>query len=440
MPKSRFTRFKEGVQISGVDLAIHQKGRVWYVCNSTVLAPLGASSPSDGNTGKSPESPLATVAKAISLASTNRGDLIVIGPGHVETLTNATALAINVAGLRIVGTGDGALKPTFTLATNATANIPISAANVSLKGIRVVASAASITAAITVTAANVELDVETMDTDSTHAMVTGLLTTAACSNLRAKLYHRGFAASTVGVRYVDLVGVVDADLDIDYFGKSSTSVVDMRTTACADIRVVGRFYNDSASLTKNVTDNATSTWSVDGFDARAGQLFSGSTNQAVAYNGIGQATLANQLAQPMSIASAAKTLTTGNVNMFTITGGPIKVLELVGIVTTVVQAQTTSTKVTCTTTSPAATVDFSAAAVDLTGAAAGASIRHINTTGILTVVTAGFVNEGNAFATNDTQYLVPAGTLQVNNASASNTGAITWYMRYVPLSPLSVVS
>ena len=31
MPKSNFGRFKDGVQISGIDLNLHQKGKVFYV-------------------------------------------------------------------------------------------------------------------------------------------------------------------------------------------------------------------------------------------------------------------------------------------------------------------------------------------------------------------------------------------------------------------------
>ncbi len=110
-----------------------------------------------------------------------------------------------------------------------------------------------------------------------------MVTVSGADNLVAKLKHRGFVAGNAMTRYVDLVGCRDAYIDVDFFGIASTAVVDMRTTACNNIQVSGRFYNESAALTKNVTNNTTSTWSVEGFDAKAAKRFAGSDDQAVRY-------------------------------------------------------------------------------------------------------------------------------------------------------------
>ncbi len=125
--------------------------------------------------------------------------------------------------------------------------------------------------------------------------------------------------------------------------------------------------------------------------------------------------------------------------IFVIAGGPIKVLEIVGIVTTVIGGGLTQVKLRVTTTSPAATVDMNAGAVDIDSDAAGTSYRTINTTGVFTPVTAGFVLEANAFAVLPTTYLVPAGTIYFNS-DAARSGVIRWYLRYKPLSPNSVVT
>jgi hypothetical protein len=485
MPISNYPHgFMDGVTIRGVPINVAHPGKVFWVNNSSVV-PDGSKSPSNGNQGTYLQA-FSSIDYAIGKCKAGRGDIIMVMPGHIEAVT-ATSIAIDVAGVAIIGLGEGALRPLLNFGAT-TSNIIMSAANSSIKNVILCATIDSVVAGLTITGANCTVDIETRDTSAAIEFISPIVTTATADNLNIDWKHRGFAAGDAMTRGIDLVGCRDAYINVDFFGKASTSVVDMRTTACDNVQVSGRFYNESAALTKNVTNNTTSTWSVRGFDAKGGNEFAGSDDAAVAYLSTGTSTalgtdgttvtdsattvlgaigadnannafgstsvVANAdgsvlerqeyiqtdlLGLPRSVASSAKVLTTGNVNMFTVSGGPIKILELVGIVTTVVQAQATSTKVTVTTVSPAATVDLSAAAVDLTGAAAGASIRHINTTGILTVVTAGFVNEGNAFATNDTQYLVPAGTIQVNNASASNTGAVTWYMRYVPLSPLSRV-
>ena len=144
------------------------------------------------------------------------------------------------------------------------------------------------------------------------------------------------------------------------------------------------------------------------------------------------------LALPRCVEKSDGAVLNGNDDLFVITGGPISILEIVGIVTTTIGAGTTNVKLTLTTDEPAATVDMNAGAVDIDADAAGTSYRQINTTAILTPVTAGFVMKGNAFATNDTQFLCPTGTIKLNS-SAARTGNIKWYLRYVPLSPNSRV-
>lgn len=122
--------------------------------------------------------------------------------------------------------------------------------------------------------------------------------------------------------------------------------------------------------------------------------------------------------------------------LFTISGGPVRV-RIFGIVTTTLEASASACKLTITTTSPAATVDMGTS-VEMNGKAAGTSIRHINTTAVLTPVTAGFVMMGSAFATEDTQFFCPAGTINFIGVAAL-TGVIAWYCEYTPLSPLSRV-
>ncbi len=279
MPRSRFGRVKDGILVSGVTLNVHQKGKVFYVCNSTATAPNGIGG-SDSNDGLTPERPLSTIDAAINKCTANRGDKIIVLPGHSESVT-ATSIVPDVAGIEIHGTGEGAVKPTLNFGAT-TSNIAITAANVTMKGLLLVATVDSVAAAITVSAAGCNLDLESADTSASVEFITVLKTASGCSNLTAKLKHRGFAAGDAMTRYVDLVATTDADIEMDFFGKASTSVVDMRTTACNNIQVTGRFYNESVALTKNVTNNTTSTWSVRGHDAKGGYDFVGSDDSAVA--------------------------------------------------------------------------------------------------------------------------------------------------------------
>lgn len=146
----------------------------------------------------------------------------------------------------------------------------------------------------------------------------------------------------------------------------------------------------------------------------------------------------DNFALPRCVEKADGAVLSGADDLFTITGGPIKVLEITGIVTTAIGAGTTNAKLQITTTEPAATVDMNAGAVDIDADAAGTSYQTINTTGVFTPVTAGYVKEANSFATLPTTFLCPIGTIKFTS-DAARSGNIKWYLRYVPLSQNSRV-
>lgn len=88
-----------------------------------------------------------TVDSAISAATASRGDVIYILPGHTETVT-ATSIALDVAGLTIIGLGNGLLRPTFTYGA-AAATITVSAANCVWKNCHFIANFDDVAAAFT---------------------------------------------------------------------------------------------------------------------------------------------------------------------------------------------------------------------------------------------------------------------------------------------------
>ena len=122
--------------------------------------------------------------------------------------------------------------------------------------------------------------------------------------------------------------------------------------------------------------------------------------------------------------------------LFNVTGGPILVTRLVGIVTTILAGTANGTLKT-TTTTPAGTTSLSTT-VAITDDAAGTSYRFVGATGVLTPVTAG-PKIIDPVTVEDCQFLVPIGNVNFVTTAAM-TGAITWYMSFVPLSPESVVS
>src|SRR5262245_26293874 len=57
--------------------------------------------------GQTPDAPFATLDYAIGQCTADQGDLIVVLPGHVETVTGAAGVALDVAGVTVLGLGAG---------------------------------------------------------------------------------------------------------------------------------------------------------------------------------------------------------------------------------------------------------------------------------------------------------------------------------------------
>lgn len=54
----------------------------------------------------------ATIAGALAVCTASAGDVVLVAPGYTETVT--AALTISVAGVSVIGLGNGTLKPTIT--------------------------------------------------------------------------------------------------------------------------------------------------------------------------------------------------------------------------------------------------------------------------------------------------------------------------------------
>lgn len=104
--------------------------KTYYVCNATTGLAEGARGGSNGNSGTSPLEPFSTIDYAIGRCTANRGDVIYVLPGHVEDITTAAAIVLDIAGVSIIGCGRGSNRPTITCSgTTDTLDIDVDAAN-----------------------------------------------------------------------------------------------------------------------------------------------------------------------------------------------------------------------------------------------------------------------------------------------------------------------
>lgn len=143
--------------------------------------------------------------------------------------------------------------------------------------------------------------------------------------------------------------------------------------------------------------------------------------------------LANQVARTTAAKAQASV---ASADLFTVAGGPVRVLSIVGQITTVIETKTINTKLTHTATGGSA-VDLCATA-DITAAAARKllTITGIKANALQISTDAGIVTLANQVGM---PIVLTAGTIAVS-ASATGTGAISWYIEYEPLVPGATVT
>lgn len=126
------------------------------------------------NDGTRSDKAVVTLVAAVALCTASHGDVILIMPGHTESISSATALSLNIAGITVIGLSIGSLRPIFTLDTAATATINVTAANIAIENCVFVANFADVAAAFTTTTAkNFQLrNCEFRDTSSILNFVT----------------------------------------------------------------------------------------------------------------------------------------------------------------------------------------------------------------------------------------------------------------------------
>ncbi len=105
--------------------------------------------------GHEPDKALLTIDYAIGLCTASQGDVILVLPGHSESL--ATLITCDIAGVSIIGLGNGNNRPQLTVTGNID-GISVTAANVTLENLYFnEATGTSATANINIAAANCTL-------------------------------------------------------------------------------------------------------------------------------------------------------------------------------------------------------------------------------------------------------------------------------------------
>jgi hypothetical protein len=194
-------------------------GNVFFVDSGAALA---VDSPAHGD---SPLRPFATIEGAMndSRLTANNGDIVYAMPGHAETVSAAGGLDLDIAGVKVIGLGEGPDQPTITLDTATTADVDIDAAGVILENLHFIAAFADIVAAI--------------DVNSTDFVLRGCRFTQSGADLNALIWVQDAAAAAsdrITIEDCHVIAYDAANTHFVNFAGTGTGHVIQRNTLLGD--------------------------------------------------------------------------------------------------------------------------------------------------------------------------------------------------------------
>ena len=201
--------------------------------------------------GKSPSTPFDTIDYAIGRCTASNGDVIYVMPGHTEAIAAAAGIAADVAGISIIGLGNGSLRPTITLGGATTASFTVSAANVTIDNLLFTSSLDNVATTFTVSAKDCTIkNCEFRDASDALHLISCILTSAvdnACDGLSVVNCKR-WALAAGALAFVSILGNCDRLLLKDNWVQSAGTgdvghFVIMSTKVCLDALIIGNICN-----------------------------------------------------------------------------------------------------------------------------------------------------------------------------------------------------
>jgi len=214
--------------------------------------------------GKSSSKPLATLDYAIGRCVANNGDFIIVMPGHAESIIAADGIDFDVAGITVIGLGEGSSRPAFTLSTATTADIEIDAANITIANCVFINDIDSLAAPIDVDAAYFTMiDCDMRDDTAAKQTIRWILGDANADNMTLiGCNNRGSdtagATAWITLNGADGVEIIGCRSNGDF----SAANIENITAACTDLLI-----------TKNHLENANAVdVNIEGFAAMTGWI------------------------------------------------------------------------------------------------------------------------------------------------------------------------
>lgn len=442
-----------------------------------------------GNTGKDSSNALSTIDAAIGMCTASKGDVIVVMPGHAESFAAAAGFVADVAGISIIGLGNGENRPVITFTTSTAADIDIDAANVRISNIVFKNDIDAQLIVIDVNSTGFTIENCEFVEGSAKQWATGIDLNGGTANAcdRAAIIGCRFKSTATGAdnaiklaEVADRVVIRDCVIDGDFndagihnpTGKTLTNlvirdnVVRNRQTgdhaielvsACTGECVGNALFGDTLGTILDpgslfcAKNEESAAIDVPGVptpvaiqDSSATPIGANSSNNTFSSSSVTSDRDGSVLERledvedrmARTVVKAAATMVNGQV-LFTVAGGPILIQSLVSLCATSNDATASTLQYSSTPTTGAGAQTISAASGSLANAAAGASVTLAGTA----LSTAALLNaNGPNLIANPGTVFIPIGTITSVIGVGSTTGTWAHYLRYVPLTTGVTVS
>lgn len=215
----------------------------------------------------------ATIDAAVGYCTANAGDVILVAPGHTETVTAAGGLDLDVAGISIIGMGHGSLRPTVNFTTAVGADMDVDAADIYMENFLFTGGIDALTGPIDVNAADFTL-VNCETRDVTGQTVDFIVTDANADRLTIRGWKHTGATAAGAATAISIVGGDEISInDFIIDGNFSTAAIENVTTAAVNINIGATSSRQNLIRNRNsadvaVTLVATTTGWVDNIFAR----------------------------------------------------------------------------------------------------------------------------------------------------------------------------
>lgn len=220
-----FSRKQSGGMFTVVDESL-TTGDIWWVDagSSTGVDSAGA--------GQNPDIPFLTLDYAVGKCTANNGDVIYCMPGHVENLAADSDVDIDVAGIKVIGLGYGADRPTFT-ATATTGDFKLAAASTWVENILFLGGVDATTGIVEVTGTDCTLkNIEYRD--SVDQATDMIMVVDGADRLTIDGYRCIGAAGAGANSAIAVDGADDLIIrNFDIYGNFAVGAIDFRTHASA---------------------------------------------------------------------------------------------------------------------------------------------------------------------------------------------------------------